>query len=108
MPTITDHAIATPDKPAFIMGSTGETVTFAELDARANQVAQLLILIFLVHTKDGVAVLLHCGLQHKTAIDTFILLDLTIKDLKESLIIYTQIPLITRKPLILQRFLAIG
>ena len=33
MPTITDHAIATPDKPAFIMGSTGETVTFAELDA---------------------------------------------------------------------------
>ena len=42
MPTITDHAIATPDKPAFIMGSTGETVTFAELDARANQVAQLL------------------------------------------------------------------
>ena len=42
MPTITDHAIATPDKPAFIMGSTGETVTFGELDAIANQVAQLL------------------------------------------------------------------
>jgi long-chain acyl-CoA synthetase len=42
MPTITDHAIATPDKPAFIMGSTGETVTFRELDAIANQVAQLL------------------------------------------------------------------
>ena len=42
MPTITDHAIATPDKPAFIMGSTGETVTFGELDAVANQVAQLL------------------------------------------------------------------
>jgi len=42
MPTITDHAIATPDKPAFIMGSSGEMVTFAELDARANQIAQLL------------------------------------------------------------------
>ena len=42
MPTITDHAIATPDKPAFIMGSTGEAVTFGELDAIANQVAQLL------------------------------------------------------------------
>ena len=33
MPTITDHAIATPDKPAFIMGSSGEMVTFAELNA---------------------------------------------------------------------------
>ena len=42
MAHITDHAIATPDKPAFIMGSTGETVTFGELDAIANQVAQLL------------------------------------------------------------------
>ncbi|MDB3918504.1 AMP-binding protein, partial [Luminiphilus sp.] len=42
MPTITDHAIATPNKPAFIMGATGECVTFGELDARANQVAQLL------------------------------------------------------------------
>ena len=42
MPTITDHAIATPDKPAFIMGASGEMVTFAELDARANQIAQLL------------------------------------------------------------------
>ena len=42
MPNITDHAIATPDKPAFIMGSTEETVTFGELNAIANQVAQLL------------------------------------------------------------------
>ena len=42
MPTITDHAIATPNKPAFIMGSTGEAVTFDELDTIANQVAQLL------------------------------------------------------------------
>ena len=42
MPTITDHAIATPNKPAFIMGSTEEVVTFGELDTTANQVAQLL------------------------------------------------------------------
>ena len=42
MSTITDHANATPNKPAFIMGSTGETVTFGELDGIANQVAQLL------------------------------------------------------------------
>lgn len=36
------HAAATPDKPAYIMGATGETVTFKELDARSNQVAHLL------------------------------------------------------------------
>ncbi|HEX5266939.1 MAG TPA: AMP-binding protein, partial [Acidimicrobiales bacterium] len=32
----------TPDKAAYIMGATGETVTYAELDARSNQVAHLL------------------------------------------------------------------
>ena len=42
MPTITEQARATPDKPAFIMGASGEVVTFAELDAKANQIAQLL------------------------------------------------------------------
>ena len=42
MPTITQQARATPDKPAFIMGASGEVVTFAELDAKANQIAQLL------------------------------------------------------------------
>ena len=31
-----------PDQPAFIMGETGETVSYRELDARSNQVAQLL------------------------------------------------------------------
>ena len=36
------HAAATPDKPAYIMAGSGETVTFAELDARANQVAHAL------------------------------------------------------------------
>jgi acyl-CoA synthetase (AMP-forming)/AMP-acid ligase II len=36
------HASNTPDKAAFIMGHTGEVVTYGELDARSNQCAQLL------------------------------------------------------------------
>ena len=32
----------TPDKPAYIMAGTGEAVTYAELEARANQVAHWL------------------------------------------------------------------
>ena len=63
MPTITDHAIATPDKPAFIMGSTGETVTFGELDAIANQVAQLL-------RASGVQQGQHIAIFQKAAIET--------------------------------------
>jgi acyl-CoA synthetase (AMP-forming)/AMP-acid ligase II len=35
------HAETTPDKPAVIMGSTGETMTYAELDAEANRLSQL-------------------------------------------------------------------
>ena len=35
-------AASTPDKPALIMGSSGHTVTFAELDAAANRLSQLL------------------------------------------------------------------
>lgn len=35
-------ASETPDKPAYIMAATGETVTYAELEARANQVAHWL------------------------------------------------------------------
>src|SRR5262245_40922395 len=35
------YAASTPDKPAMIMGATGQTVTFAELDAGANRLAQL-------------------------------------------------------------------
>ena len=34
-------AATTPDKPAYIMSSTGEAVTYAELDRRANQLSQL-------------------------------------------------------------------
>jgi long-chain acyl-CoA synthetase len=36
------HAKAHPDKPAIVMAASGEIVTYAELDARSNQVAQLL------------------------------------------------------------------
>jgi fatty-acyl-CoA synthase len=36
------HALTHPDKPAIIMAASGETITYAELDRRSNQVAQLL------------------------------------------------------------------
>ena len=36
------HARTHPDKPAIVMAASGETVSYAELDARSNQVAQLL------------------------------------------------------------------
>jgi len=36
------HAANTPDKPAYIMGRSGEVVTYAELDARSNRCAHLL------------------------------------------------------------------
>jgi long-chain acyl-CoA synthetase len=36
------QAMAHPDKPAIIMASSGETVTFGEYEARSNQVAHLL------------------------------------------------------------------
>lgn len=35
------HAQATPDKPALIVAETGETWSYAELDRRSNQAAQL-------------------------------------------------------------------
>jgi len=36
------QAIASPDKPAIVMASSGETVTFGEYEARSNRVAHLL------------------------------------------------------------------
>ena len=36
------HAMDHPDQPAIIMGTSGETVSFAEYEARSNQVAQFL------------------------------------------------------------------
>ncbi|MEE4659068.1 MAG: acyl-CoA synthetase [Halieaceae bacterium] len=41
MPHISVTAAATPDKPAIIMGHSGDVVTYAELDERSNRVAQL-------------------------------------------------------------------
>ncbi|MEN3951499.1 AMP-binding protein [Iodidimonas sp. SYSU 1G8] len=35
------HARTTPEKPAYIMAATGETVTYGELEARSNRLAQL-------------------------------------------------------------------
>ena len=35
------HAAENPDKPAIVMASSGETITYGELDKRSNQVAQL-------------------------------------------------------------------
>lgn len=35
------HAETTPDKPALIMGSSGEVVTYRQLDERSNQLARL-------------------------------------------------------------------
>src|SRR3569833_767310 len=35
------HAASNPDKPAFIMAYSGETVTYGELEARSNQGAHL-------------------------------------------------------------------
>jgi long-chain acyl-CoA synthetase len=36
------HAATNPDRPAVIMGGSGEVITYAELDRRSNQVAQLI------------------------------------------------------------------
>ena len=35
------HARTTPDKPAYIMAGSGETVTYRQLDERSNQAAHL-------------------------------------------------------------------
>ena len=36
------HAVESADRPAFIMATTGETVTYGDLEARSNRLAQLL------------------------------------------------------------------
>ena len=36
------HAAATPDRPAVIMGGTGEVVTYRQLDDESNRLARLL------------------------------------------------------------------
>ena len=51
------HAAATPDKPAYVMAGSGETVSYAELDVRANQGARLVRSLGLM-PGDGVAVMM--------------------------------------------------
>ena len=51
------HARTQPDKPAYVMAGSGETVTYAELDARSNQGAHLLRSLGL-RRGDGVALIL--------------------------------------------------
>jgi long-chain acyl-CoA synthetase len=54
------HAAANPNKAAYIMAETGETVTYGELDARSNQGAHLFRSLGL-HAGDGVAFFLDNG-----------------------------------------------
>jgi long-chain acyl-CoA synthetase len=51
----TAHAAATPDKPAYVMAGSGETVTYRDIDERANQGAHLLRALGLKRG-DGMAV----------------------------------------------------
>jgi acyl-CoA synthetase (AMP-forming)/AMP-acid ligase II len=51
------HARTTPDKPAYIMAGSGETVTYADLDVRSNQGAHLLRALGLKRG-DGIALML--------------------------------------------------
>ncbi len=41
MPHFSVTAKETPAKPAYIMANTGEVITYAELDSKSNQIAQL-------------------------------------------------------------------
>ncbi len=51
------HARTQPDKPAIVMAATGETISYAELDARANRGAHLIRSLGLTRG-DGIAVLM--------------------------------------------------
>ena len=54
------HARANPDKPAYIMAASGETVTYGQLDARSNQGAHLFRSLGL-QAGDGVAFFIDNG-----------------------------------------------
>ena len=41
MPHFSYFAAETPDRPAYIMANTGQTVSYRELDERSNQIAHL-------------------------------------------------------------------
>ena len=58
----THHAALTPDKPAVIMGRSGAVITYAQLEARSNQGAQLFRALGLKRG-DAIALLLENGPQ---------------------------------------------
>src|ERR1700759_1395603 len=55
-------AQTTPDKPAIVMASTGESITFKELDDRSNQGAQLFRALGL-KTGDGIAIFMENNIR---------------------------------------------
>ena len=56
------HAKTHPDKPAFIMAYSGETVTYGELEARSNQGAHLFRKLGSFRHESAFATWLHNGL----------------------------------------------
>ena len=67
MAHLADHARLTPDKPALISGTTGEIVTFAQLDERSNRAAQALHAHGL-RRGDHIAVLMENNLRFMDAV----------------------------------------
>src|SRR5665213_1588389 len=62
-----DYAAATPDKPAMISADTGEILTFGELNAQSNRLAQLLYARGL-RRGDHLAVLMENNLHFMTPV----------------------------------------
>ncbi|MCC6920608.1 MAG: acyl-CoA synthetase [Alphaproteobacteria bacterium] len=61
------HAQSTPDKPAYIMAGTGETVTYKQMNDRSNQGAQLFRSLGL-KTGDAVAIFMENNVHYYTAL----------------------------------------
>jgi acyl-CoA synthetase (AMP-forming)/AMP-acid ligase II len=59
------HARTTPEKPAYVMAETGEALTYAQLDARSNQGAQLFRALGL-QAGDHVAIMMENSLEFIT------------------------------------------
>ena len=57
------HAKTQPDKPAFIMAASGETVTYRQLEERSNQGAQLFRRMGL-KTGDGIAIFMENNVNY--------------------------------------------
>ncbi|HMC52477.1 MAG TPA: AMP-binding protein, partial [Acidimicrobiales bacterium] len=60
------HAAETPDKPAHVMAGSGEVVTFAQLNDRSNQLAQLLYGRGL-RTGDGISIFMENNARYLEA-----------------------------------------